>query len=619
MTLSNQATSVKQGLGSHFGAVRTGNGYEFTISHNKDEKIFLNLYIKDQSNIRIDISEFRCFGNVYSVNVTPLQSNFQYSYDNGHQSVIDTYATAVVKTEDLDVETVRYKVSNHKFDWEDDTMPEIPMDQLIMYKLHVRGFTKHGSSQVPTRYKGTFRGVIEKIDHIKELGANCVELMPVVEFEQHIMQKYVSYTMKPEDVNEPKINFWGYGSAYYFAPKQDYSSIEDSERELKQLIHRFHQENIAVVLEMNFAKDTNQLLIVQCLRYWVTMYHIDGFHLNSDVVPLDIVINDPVLARTMFFSEGFNTESFGGQPPVHKRLAEYHDEYLVASRKFLKSDEDMVRTMEGLLIKNHKDMASVRYLSNHNGFRLMDMVSYDEKHNEANGEQNKDGTDYNYSWNCGFEGQTKRRKITQLRQRQLRNAIIFTLFHQGIPLIYAGDEFGQSQMGNNNAYCQDNVISWVNWRNKDKHKEMFDFIKEMVHLRCEHKVLHSPKPVRLMDYLSCGYPDVSFHGGQPWRVENTPNSRYLGVLYCGQYAHQQGDDDDSFYFAYNMFWEKKEVGLPALPKNLVWEKIIDTWEDCPVEDKPAVDGTYTVKPRSIAIFKSTKKVAKKEVKKEAQE
>ena len=268
----------------------------------------------------------------------------------------------------------------------------------------------------------------------------------------------------------------------------------------------------------------------------------------------------------------------------------------------------MVAAFWHSVLQNEPSVSYVRYLASHNGMRLMDMVSFDRKHNEDNGEHNNDGTDYNYSWNCGAEGDTKKRRVQQLRRSQIYNAVIMALLHQGIPMIFAGDEFGQSQQGNNNPYCQDNEISWVNWKNKRKNKAMFEFVREIIALRQAHPVLHMEKPVRMMDYLGCGYPDVSVHGARPWQPEDTPESHYVGMMYCGTYVHTSGKDDDFFYIAYNMHWEPKTIGLPHLSEKLQWEAVVATTS----MDNLDFEDMYQAKipPRTIVIFKSRKVAVK---------
>ena len=215
--------------------------------------------------------------------------------------------------------------------------------------------------------------------------------------------------------------------------------------------------------------------------------------------------------------------------------------------------------------------AVINYMAGHNGFTLQDMISYDRKHNEDNGENNRDGTEYNDSWNCGVEGKTKSKRVLELRERQRKNAILLLLLSQGVPMIMAGDEMCRTQNGNNNAYCQDNSISWMNWKRKETEEEFFQFVKEMIAFRKKHPVFHQQEELRGMDYLSCGYPDFSFHGEKAWYADMEVSSRQFGVMYYGQYA-----TDRSFYVAYNLHWEKHSFALPALPKGIEWKVAVDT-------------------------------------------
>lgn len=581
MTVQKKEVKAVKGSGLFQGVTKTEKGMEFTISCEGEKTLILTVYLKDGRQFDFKMNEFHISGNLYSVLLTNFNYKyFEYTYRYDGQWIKDAYAGAVsgVSRWGEPAGEFRYCYRNKDFDWEGDKPLMLSMHSLVMYKLHVRGFTKHLSSGV--RHKGTFAGVTEKIDYLKNLGINCVELMPVAEFEEMVPSKKVSYQLAdPADI-QYKMNFWGYGDAHYFAPKSSYSASQNAAEEFKTMVLKLHQAGIEVVLDFAFAKHTNKNMILDCLRYWVHEYHVDGFHVNSNVVPVELVISDPMLAQTKIFTEGFGkTAEDGEKPPYFKHLAEYHDEYAVCCRRFLKGDEDMVSSFERLLVKNDAFVSSVQYICGHNGMRLADLVMYDQKHNEANGENNSDGTDFNYSWNCGEEGPTRKKKVKALRLRQMKNAWMFAMFHQGIPLICAGDEFGQSQEGNNNPYCQDNEYTWLNWKNIHKNRGFFEFASEMIALRKHHPVLHSAKPVRLMDYLGCGFPDVSYHGGKPWQIEDLAPSRYLGVLYGGRYGHENGRDDDYLYFAYNMYWEPKLIGLPALPGNMTWQQAVTTWDE----------------------------------------
>ena len=250
-----------------------------------------------------------------------------------------------------------------------------------------------------------------------------------------------------------------------------------------------------------------------------------------------------------------------------------------------------------------------------NGFTMMDMVSYDQKHNEANGENNRDGSDYNYSWNCGAEGHVRKKKIQELRSRQLRNAMLLLFLSQGTPVLLAGDEFGNSQNGNNNAYCQDNEISWLNWNLNKWDQALLDFVKHVIAFRKAHPVFHMKQEPRVMDYLACGHPDISYHGVNAWQPEFENFRRQIGILYCGAYAKKpNGENDDFFFVIFNMHWEPHSFALPNLPKNLVWSLAFDTSDSAAggyyeegQERQILNQKNYMVPSRSVLVFQGKKK------------
>ena len=617
------------GSGIPFGVVKTGQEIQFSISAGACQPLYLNVTFADGETHRIDMKAHHVAGDVYSVRLGKMPSGYlQYSYDDGRRAVKDDYAGYIADAKSWGVPSKRvsYGFFIEIFNWKDDKPPHIAMHELVMYKLHVRGFTMDNSSGV--RHKGTFKGVTEKIRYLKELGINCVELMPATDFCEMVPKRIhggyesaafltdvpdVSKTSDAEtelkSQDKYKMNYWGYGDSYFFAPKASYAAGQNSQKEFKEMVLALHQAGIEVVMEMNFPEDISPVLILDCLRHWVLWYHVDGFHLNSNGTPLTMLAQDALLQQTKLLSEYFDTGAiYRGHVAEYKHLACLHDAYEMCARRFLKGDDDMVAAFWHSVLQNEPSVSYVRYLASHNGMRLMDMVSFDRKHNEDNGEHNNDGTDYNYSWNCGAEGDTKKRRVQQLRRSQIYNAVIMALLHQGIPMIFAGDEFGQSQQGNNNPYCQDNEISWVNWKNKRKNKAMYEFVRKIIALRQAHPVLHMEKPVRMMDYLGCGYPDVSVHGARPWQPEDTPESHYVGMMYCGTYVHTSGKDDDFFYIAYNMHWEPKTIGLPHLSEKLQWEAVVATTS----MDNLDFEDMYQVKipPRTIVIFKSRKVAVK---------
>ena len=518
---------------------------------------------------------------------------------------------------------VRGRILSEEFDWEDDVNPETPYAETILYKLHVRGFTAHVSSGVSAR--GTYAGVMEKIPYLKELGITAVELMPVTEFDEIMMSSSGSSFHNAKQEPTGYLNYWGYGPSYLYAVKTAYASREtmSAEGEFKTLVKELHKAGIECIPEMYFTGKELPGEILSVLRYWVEEYHVDGFHLTG-FPDLSLAAEDPFLKRTKLFAENWNdvmnrrpkqgyvTPGDGAVSVEEKNLAEYNMQFMEDMRRFLKGDEGMLSAFELRNRRNPMEYAVINYMANTNGFTLMDTVSYDRKHNEKNGEENRDGSDYNYSWNCGAEGPTRKKKIVELRKQLLKNAYLLLFLSQGVPLLMAGDEFGNSQDGNNNAYCQDNAVSWLNWKLLETHKDQVDFVKRLIAFRKAHKMFHMDREPRIMDYKSCGRPDVSYHGENAWKPEFENFRRQFGILYWGAYVKRQdGSDDANFYVAYNMHWEPHMFGLPHLPKGAKWRVICNTG-DPDAADLPT-DGTgkvpknqmmLAVPPRGIVILES---------------
>lgn len=459
------------------------------------------------------------------------------------------------------------------FDWEGDKPLRIPMHESIIYRCHVRGMTCHKSSGL--RNKGTFRALTEKIPYIKELGVTAVELMPVNEFQEIVTQE-TGWTPKADQ--KPKatgrLNYWGYTTGYYYAPKASYSSGQKKRpvQEMKTLVKELHRQGMELIIELYFSGKESPAMVLDIVRFWVKEYHVDGIHLVG-YAPTELIGKDPYLRHTKLFATSWS----GVEGSKDKHLSEYNDGFLTDMRRVLKGDEDQMRPFIYRVGHNPKGYGVVNYMAHTNGFTMMDMVSYDRKHNEDNGEGNRDGSDYNYSWNCGLEGISKKKKLMEIRLNQIRNAMTLLFLSQGTPLLLAGDEFGNSKSGNNNAYCQDNELSWINWNQLRTNKDIWDFATFIINFRKEHPIFHMEEEPLNMDYLACGHPDVSFHGEKAWRPEYENFRRQLGVLYCGEYGKKEdGAPDDYFYVMYNMHWEPHEFGPPRPPKGRRWHVAVDT-------------------------------------------
>ena len=353
---------------------------------------------------------------------------------------------------------------------------------------------------------------------------------------------------------------------------------------------------------------------------------MDGVHL-SGFAPTELLASDPLLADTKLLAgswDGVRVPKTAAAPKLRERrwhLGEYNEGFLTDMRRVLKGDEDQVGRLIYQTRRNPDAYGVINYMAATNGFTMMDMVSCEQKHNEANGENNRDGNDYNYTWNCGIEGTTRKRKIVQMRKKQLRNAFLLLFLSQGTPMFLAGDEFGNSQNGNNNAYCQDNEISWLNWHQLETNRDIYEFVKYMIAFRKAHPVFHLPMEPKNIDYLVCGHPDVSYHGVKTWCPEFENFRRQLGILYCGEYGRRaDGTSDDYFFVAYNMHWEPHEFDLPKLPKGMQWTLCINTDDAdnngiCPPESLEAGQEPqeelrqYMVPPRSILVFRGFKPIS----------
>lgn len=548
----------------------SGDHVNFSVAVPEGERCWLLLYRAGEEEPKERYEMTEAIGEVRFLALEGMDpADYEYNYMIGGEVTVDPYARGLAgrdiwgKERDIQKHEVRGVLKNGRYDWEGDEPLKLPFHSIVAYSLHVRGFTKHTSSGVEK--KGTFSGVVEKLPYLKDLGINQVQCMPVYEFEECGRFR----------------NYWGYGPAYYFAPKSAYAASGDGERELKDMVKACHKEGIEVVLEMPFTGDTSKQLMEECLRYYCLEYHIDGFLLNPYVAPMDAIHTDPILKHTkiLVHDTGFQT----------------------VMRRFLKGDEGMVRDVMYWLRHQSETKEILNMITGQTGFTLRDLVSYDGKHNEANGEQNQDGPDYNYSWNCGAEGPSRKKAVTELRKNQTRNAFFLLLLAQGTPCILAGDEFGNTQKGNNNVYCQDNPVGWLDWSGLEKHPELHDFVKELIAFRKKHPVFWPEKEMTGMTYSKKGVPDVSYHGENAWRVPLEVSSRQLGVYYSG--TDRTGEGDEDCFVAYNMHWLEHTFALPALPKGKKWYRIASTQEGILDKAEPLDDQKFAeVKERTIMIF-----------------
>jgi glycogen operon protein len=528
-------------------------------------------------------------------------------------------------------------VLQEDFDWQNDRPLEIPAEDLVIYEAHVRSFTKHPSANV--RHPGTYAGLREKIPYLKSLGINCLELMPIFEFDE-----FENSSVNPE-TGETRYNYWGYSTVGFFAPKAGYAAtgpLGMQADELKTLVKELHKNGIEVMLDVvfnhtaegdhrgpticfrgldnrayymltpdgyyfNFSGCGNTLncnnpvvrqLVLDCLRYWVSEYHIDGFRFDlaailgrdPNGVPLanppllEHLANDPVLGRCKLVAEAWDAGGLYqvGSFPAYGRWAEWNGKYRDTLRKFLKGDMGQVPDLS-LRLQGSPDLyygrgtaASVNFITCHDGFSLYDNVSYNGKHNDANGEHNNDGANDNNSWNCGWEGETEDAAVKALRIRQMKNAAAMLLVSQGIPMILMGDEVGRTQRGNNNTYCHDNDLNWFDWWLVEENAELLRFFRTMIAFRHQHAVLRGRDHLRHTDYCNVGLPDVSWHGTRAWQPDWSGTSRVLAVMLTGKHAKGGVCVDDDIYVAMNSYWEPLELQLPPASAGRQWHLAIDT-------------------------------------------
>ena len=652
-----------------------GTSCELLLFHRGEEEPYAVLPFPDEYRI----------GDVYSMIVFGLDiEELEYAYrvdgpwdpEKGlrfrkENVLLDPYARAVAGQRiwgEKKEGAYHARVVKDVFDWGDMPQSKREMSDLIIYEMHVRGFTKHPSSGV--EQKGTFEGLREKIPYLKELGVNAVELMPIFEFDE---------TVNCREVDGKKLlEYWGYNSVSFFAPNTSYTAAEEYNREgteLKTLIRELHENGIEVILDVvfnhtaegnekgptfcfkgfdnkiyymltpdgnyyNFSGCGNTLncnhpmvrqMILECLQYWTINYRIDGFRFdlasilgrNADGSPmnnpplLESLAFNPVLSNVKLIAEAWDAGGMYqvGKFPANRRWAEWNGRYRDCLRSYLKGDLWEAWTAawcisgSGDLYGGYTQDGNERYagynscvnfLTCHDGFTLYDLYSYNTKHNEANGWDNTDGASDNRSWNCGAEGETDDPEVKMLRFRMIRNACAVLMCSRGTPMFLAGDEFGNTQFGNNNSYCQDNEVSWLDLSLLEKNRELFEFFKFMIHFRKKHTVIRKKLPDAV-----CGLGSLNTRNeyGEP-NIEK--EARMLSVSFAG-YDSEKGKDD-IVYVAVNPYWEDTRIFLPDLQGRETWYLCVNTYGDgagryvYPEGEEVRIESEFVMKPRSVAVF-----------------
>lgn len=484
--------------------------------------------------------------------------------------------------------------------------PPLSFAESVLYRLHVRGFTIDQSSGLSKELRGTFDGLREKLSYLQELGITSLELLPCYEYEERIFDRAEPCFGMASPAHEAqstvsRVNYWGFtGNALRFAPKAAFGGAAGFLR----LVEAVHDRGMELMLDFYFDGTEPPDYAAGVLRHWRQTYGIDGAHLIG-VVDAGRLLSDPYLRGMKLMADTFSDADIeraqtgcwpldretGGLASRHSAAeyaaAAYNEGFARDLRRYLKGDAGQIAPMLRRFGEASERRACVHYLANVDGFSLMDLFSYNEKHNEANGEGNRDGVDCNDSWNCGEEGPSRRKAVRKLRRQLYQNGLLLTFLSRGTPLLNAGDEMGHSRKGNNNAWCQDNRTEWIDWRDLRKNRELYDFVRHLIRFRRDHAVLfggkqgqgYSAEQHRIAGSMETastpaarqfsGLPPLSFHGQELWRVDESPNSRQLGLLYCGA-------DGEAVYLCSNMHWEAHMFSLPPLPPGLCWQRLLDT-------------------------------------------
>lgn len=522
----------------------------------------------------------------------------------------------------------RARVVKSSFDWGNIKQLEQPFEDLVIYETHVRGYTKDKSSGVSA--PGTFAGLKDKIPYLKDLGINAVELMPIFEFDEMESARVVDGVQLYNYWGYNTVSFFAPNTSYAFNDEHNHEGDELKSliKALKEngievildVVFNHTAEgnemgpcfsfkgidnNVYYMLTpdahyynfsgcgnvMNCNHPVVRSFIIDCLRHWAIEYRVDGFRFDlasilgrdqngapmANPPILESLAFDPVLGKMKLIAEAWDAGGLYqvGSFPSWNRWAEWNGRYRDDMRSFLKGDDGMAgnaitritgsRDLYSPESRGHK--ASVNFLTCHDGFTLYDLYSYNEKHNEKNGWNNTDGDNNGHSWNCGAEGETDDPNVNGLRRRLIKNAFAALLCSRGPAMFFAGDEFCNTQFGNNNAYCQDNIISWLDWSRLEEFKEIHDFVRHMIQFRKEHPILR-----KMTKPSSCQFPEISVHNGTPFNASTDYKTKLIGIMYAGR--NEEDTEDDIVFYCMNAYWEPLVMQLPVLPNGKHWH--VDT-------------------------------------------
>ena len=557
--------------------------------------LLFNSKEKEQSgeeSLKIPFHEGCRTGRVYAMKVEGVPARFDaYQLYQAEKAYADFHGTcykAYPYGKEMDASQMKGTFVDLEFDWEMDRKPTLKFSDSVFYGLHVRGFTMGADSKC--RHKGTFTGVQEKLVYLKELGITSIILMPAYEFIEKEKLKRTNKTAV--------LNYWGYKPAYYYAPKASYASSKNPCAEFKQLVKACHEKGMELFMQFYFPMEMSDEETVRILEFWAMEYHVDGFQIMTEKENISLIEQSPILADTKLIFRAFEEDKKIGKKvnkaeSVAKRACINQNDVMRDFRCFLKGDDYTLDAFLYHFTKNDKTKAYMNAIADYHGFRLSDLVSYNEKHNEANGEENADGTEENFSWNCGVEGPTDNSGILALRKQQMKNALSFVLLGQGTPYLFMGDEMGCSQQGNNNPYNQDNDISWLNWNCLKEQNDIYQYSKALIAYRKANKMLHWDAPLDGRDYSGIGYPNISFHGREAYFVDTKSNGKEVGIML---------GENKLIYIACNMQWIGRKLAMPSLKDGVEWKVVMKTCVEEPflIKEKRLMD----VPPRSVVVLEA---------------
>jgi isoamylase len=650
-----------------FGTLNDVAGTNFTIYTNQAQKLTLCLFNEKNMQTpfqRVELSPtHNKTGNIWHVFIKNLPRDTLYAYElkpiqeqDTSYLLLDPYAKCVasrpVWNQRLSGKETDYRPLGRvdfrdPFDWEGDCFPKIKKKDLIIYEMHVRGFTQSQTSQVT--HPGTYLGLIEKIPFLKELGVNAVELMPIHEFNEE-------ETLQTNPKSHEKLcNYFGYSTVNFFSPMARYASQAEAGKailEFKTMVKELHKNGIEVILDvvfnhtfegnkkgctssfrglapsdyymidnkgnyLNFSGCGNTLntnnpivieLIISALRYWVTEMHVDGFRFDlasiftrspggaplADPPVLEAISRDPLLAHTKLIAEPWDAGGLyqlGEFSRRNSHWSEWNGKYRDIVRCFIKGTTGYKSLFASVLCGSENiygnggsPQCSINFITAHDGFSLADLVSYNEKHNEVNGEENRDGFDHNDSWNCGIEGHSSNKKVVALRERQIRNFHLALMVSQGIPMLLMGDEYAHTRDGNNNTWCQDNDLNWFLWDQLDRRPGFFRYYTKLIHFRKNNQVFS--RDAFLVEK------DITWHGLHPFNPEWENDNRFLAFVL------NTADRKPQIYVAFNASHNSMWVTLPHLEEGKSWHYVVNTHNNTP-ED--FFDNPTKVEPGNIRI------------------